>query len=35
MTLNVATILRESAKKTPESPAVVLGDTTLSYGQLH
>jgi long-chain acyl-CoA synthetase len=33
--LNLATILRTSALKTPEHPALVLNDTKLTYAQLH
>ncbi len=33
--LNVATLLRESAKANPAKPAIVLNDITLSYGELH
>ncbi len=35
MSLNLATLLRESAKTFPERPAVVLGDATIPYGMLH
>ncbi len=35
MSLNLATILRESAQRDPHKAAIVLGDATLSYGQLH
>ncbi len=35
MSLNLATILRESAKRSPEKLALVLGDTTLTYGAFH
>ncbi|HEX8754494.1 MAG TPA: long-chain fatty acid--CoA ligase [Solirubrobacterales bacterium] len=34
MGLNLASILTESAARAPESPAVRLGETTLTYGQL-
>ena len=34
MSLNLATILRESAKRYPEKPAIILGDTTLPYAML-
>ncbi|HEY8432353.1 MAG TPA: long-chain fatty acid--CoA ligase, partial [Sandaracinaceae bacterium] len=33
--LNLATLLRESAKANPAKPALVINDTTLSYGELH
>ncbi len=33
--LNLATLLRESAKAHPAKPAVIVGDTTLRYGELH
>ncbi|MBX3268991.1 MAG: long-chain fatty acid--CoA ligase [Sandaracinaceae bacterium] len=32
--LNLATLLRESAKKNPQKPALVLGDVKISYGEL-
>lgn len=32
--LNLATLLRESAKKNPAKPALVINDTKLSYGEL-
>ncbi len=35
MTLNIAGILRESAKKWPSKTAIVLDDTRLSYAELH
>lgn len=35
MTLNLATLLRESATKSPEHPAIVVGETTLPYGAVH
>jgi long-chain acyl-CoA synthetase len=35
MTLNIASILRESAHKHPSKTAVILGDTEISYGDLH
>jgi len=35
MTLNIASILRESAHKHPSKTAIVLGDTELTYGELH
>jgi long-chain acyl-CoA synthetase len=35
MTLNLATFLRESAAKNPEKPAIILGETVLSYGVVH
>lgn len=34
MSLNLSTLLRESAKKNPGHAALVLGETTLSYGEL-
>ena len=34
MSLNLATILRESAKRHAERPAIVLGDATLTYAML-
>src|SRR5690606_2066462 len=33
--LNLATLLRESAKADPGKPALVINDTTVSYGELH
>jgi long-chain acyl-CoA synthetase len=33
--LNLATILRSSTSRTPDKTAAVLGDTQLSYAQLH
>jgi len=33
--LNLATILRTSANKSPDSTALILGDAKVSYGQLH
>ncbi len=33
--LNLATLLRESAKAHPAKPALVMGETTLRYGELH
>ena len=33
--LNLATILRTSALKTPEHPAIIINDAKLSYAQLH
>ena len=33
--LNVATLLRESAKANPAKPALIINDSTLSYGELH
>jgi long-chain acyl-CoA synthetase len=35
VSLNVATLLHESAKSNPEHTALAVGDTTLSYDQLH
>ncbi len=35
MSLNLASLLRESANANPKHPAIILGDTTLSYGELH
>jgi long-chain acyl-CoA synthetase len=35
MTLNLATFLRESAAKDPNKPAIVLGESVLSYGVVH
>lgn len=35
MSLNLALLLRESAKVHVDKPAMVVGTTTLSYGQLH
>jgi len=35
MTLNLATILRDSATRTPKKTAVVIGDTSLSYETIH
>jgi long-chain acyl-CoA synthetase len=34
MSLNLATILRESARKYPNKPALALGETTLSYAEV-
>ena len=34
MSLNLATLLRESAKRNPQKPAIHVGDTTLPYGML-
>ncbi|MDB4976282.1 MAG: Acetoacetyl-CoA synthetase [Myxococcaceae bacterium] len=33
--LNLATILRSSAQKTPDNTAIVIGDVKISYAQLH
>jgi long-chain acyl-CoA synthetase len=33
--LNLATILRTSANKSPDSTALILGEAKVSYGQLH
>lgn len=35
MTLNIATLLRESAKRYANEPAITLGDVTLPYAMLH
>ena len=35
MSLNLAMILRESARAYPEKPALVLGQSTLSYAQTY
>jgi long-chain acyl-CoA synthetase len=35
MSLNLAVILRESAKKSPDAVAMVVGDASLTYGVLH
>lgn len=35
MSLNLAQGLRESAKAHPNKPALVIGETTLTYGMLH
>jgi long-chain acyl-CoA synthetase len=35
MSLNLAVLLRESAKRVPTKPAIVLGDVTLPYQALH
>jgi long-chain acyl-CoA synthetase len=35
MSLNLGVILRESAKRHSEKTAIVIGDTLVSYGQLH
>jgi long-chain acyl-CoA synthetase len=35
MSLNLASILRTSAQKFPKKPAVIIGETTLSYEALH
>ena len=35
MTLNLATLLRETAATDPSRPAMVLGEVTLSYAMLH
>ena len=35
MSLNLATILRTSAQKYPKKAAVIIGETALSYEQLH
>ncbi len=34
MTLNLAVILEESAKRRPEKPALVFGEKEMSYGEL-
>src|ERR1700712_3288520 len=33
--LNLATILRSSAQKTPDATAIIMGEAKLSYAQLH
>ena len=33
--LNLASILRASAQKTPENTAIIINDVKLSYAQLH
>ena len=35
MALNLATILRESAQRTPEKAAIIIGDKELSYAMVH
>jgi len=35
MSLNLGVILRESAKKNPDKVAIVIGETKLTYGQVH
>ena len=35
MSLNLGVILRESAKKNPDKVAIVVGETKLTYGQVH
>ena len=35
MSLNLGVILRESAKKNPDKVAIIVGDTKLTYGQVH
>src|SRR5687767_5954506 len=35
MSLNLATILRTSAQKTPKKPALIVGDTVLNYETVH
>ncbi|MBW2461495.1 MAG: long-chain fatty acid--CoA ligase [Deltaproteobacteria bacterium] len=35
MSLNLGVVLRESAKKNPDRTALVIGESTLSYGVLH
>src|SRR5665811_365835 len=35
MSLNVATLLHESARQNPERTALAIGDTTLSYDMVH
>ena len=32
--LNLATLLTQSAKKNPQKPALIIGDSSLSYGEL-
>src|ERR1700742_914514 len=33
--LNLATILRTSARRAPDNTAIIINDVKLSYGQLH
>jgi long-chain acyl-CoA synthetase len=35
MTLNLATLLEDSARRHPDRDAVVLGDTRLTYAQVN
>ncbi|RYE93946.1 MAG: long-chain fatty acid--CoA ligase [Myxococcales bacterium] len=35
MSLNLATLLRQSAQRRPDHPALIVGSTTLTYAQLH
>lgn len=35
MTLNIATLLRESAKRYADKPAITVGDVTLPYAMVH
>jgi long-chain acyl-CoA synthetase len=35
MSLNLASILRTTAQRSPAKPAIVIGETTLDYGTLH
>src|SRR5690606_24851668 len=35
MSLNLGVILRESAKNHPGESAIIIGETRLTYGQLH
>ncbi|MEA2023196.1 MAG: long-chain fatty acid--CoA ligase [Actinomycetota bacterium] len=35
MSLNIATLLHESARKHPDRTALAIGDTTMSYAQIH
>lgn len=35
MSLNLGVILRESAKKNPDKVAIIVGETKLTYGQVH
>ncbi len=35
MSLNLATVLRESAQRTPEKTAIIVGEASLNYGTLH
>jgi long-chain acyl-CoA synthetase len=35
MTLNLATLFRDSARRSPNKPAIVIGDTVLTYEAVH
>jgi long-chain acyl-CoA synthetase len=35
MTLNLATILRDGASQNPDKPAIIIGETKLSYAAVH